>query len=66
MVEFFFHINNFPCHVWPRQQGENMAKGPTNIKVKVLFQGLHMTCVIFVLVYNFKFLISNIAFNITF
>ncbi len=30
---------------------------------KVLFQGLHMTCVVFVLVYNFKFCILNTPFN---
>jgi hypothetical protein len=39
------------------------AKGT---KVKVLFQGLHMTHVIFVLVYNFKIYILGIRFNITF
>jgi hypothetical protein len=33
-------------------KGENMVKRPRGIKVKILFQGLHMTCVIFVLVYN--------------
>jgi hypothetical protein len=40
-----------------------MVKGA---KVKVLFQGLHMTHIIFVLVYNFKFCISYTLFNITF
>jgi hypothetical protein len=32
-----------------------MVKGARGAKVKVLFQGLHITCVIFVLVYDFKF-----------
>jgi hypothetical protein len=31
---------------------ENMVKGARGTKVKVFFQGLHMTHVIFVLVYN--------------
>jgi hypothetical protein len=31
-----------------------MVKGTRATKVKVLFQGLHMTRVVFVLVYNFK------------
>jgi len=34
--------------------GENAIKGTKGTKVKVLFQGLHMKCVNFVLVYNFK------------
>jgi len=40
--------------------GENTVK---EAKVKVLFLGLHMTCVIFVLVYNlyFRYLL-NISF----
>jgi hypothetical protein len=33
--------------------------------VKVFFQELHMTCVIFVLVYNLKFCILNTHFNTT-
>jgi hypothetical protein len=32
--------------------GENIIKVVKNVKVKVIFQGLHMTHVIFVLVYN--------------
>jgi len=35
------------------QLGENTIKRAKGAKVKVLFQGLHMTCVIFVLIYNF-------------
>jgi hypothetical protein len=34
-------------------------------KVQVLFQGLHITHVIFVLVYNFKIYILNTQFNTT-
>ncbi len=36
--------------------GENIVKRAKGTKVKVIFQGLHMTHVIFVLVYNFKFI----------
>jgi hypothetical protein len=46
--------------------GEIMIKGAKGTKVKVLFQGLHMTRVIFVLVYNFKLYILDTPFNITF
>jgi len=46
---------------------ENMVKGVKGTKVKVLFQRLHMTCVIkFVLFYNFKMFISGTPFNIAF
>jgi hypothetical protein len=44
--------------------GENMVKEAKG--VKVFFQGLHMTHVIFVLVYNFKFCILNIQINIAY
>jgi hypothetical protein len=47
-------------------EDENMVKGAKGAKLKVLFQGLHMICVIFVLVYNLKFYILNTPFNITF
>jgi hypothetical protein len=33
---------------------ENTIIGANGTKVKVLFQALHMTCVIFALVYNLK------------
>jgi hypothetical protein len=46
--------------------GENMVKGAKGAKVKFLFQGLHMTHVFFMLVYNFKICISNIPFNTAF
>jgi hypothetical protein len=46
--------------------GEIMVKKARGAKVKVIFQGLHMTHVIFVLVYNLKFCISNTPFKITF
>jgi hypothetical protein len=45
-------------------QGEKMVKGARGAKVKILLQGLHMTCVIFVLVYNLKICISNTPFHI--
>jgi hypothetical protein len=41
-------------------KSENKVKGVRGSKVKVLVQGLHMTYVIFLLVYNFKFFILNI------
>jgi hypothetical protein len=44
--------------------GENMIKGVKGIKVNFLFQGLHMTHVVSMLVYNFKFCILGIALNI--
>jgi hypothetical protein len=47
-------------------QGENTVKGAKGAKVKVIFQGLHMTHVVFVLVYNFKFYILSTPFNTTF
>ncbi len=47
---------------WP--QGENMVIGAKGAKVKIIFQGLHMTRVIFMLVYNFKFCILNTLFNL--
>jgi len=40
-------------------KSENKIKGVRGNKVKVLVQGLHMTHVSFVLVYYFKFCISN-------
>jgi len=43
-----------------------MVKGARGAKVKILFQGLHMTHVIPVLVYNLKFYILNTPFNIAF
>jgi hypothetical protein len=41
------------CHL-----GEITVKGARGAKVKVLFQGLHMTHVILALVYNLKFYIQ--------
>jgi hypothetical protein len=35
-------------------KGEIMVKGAKGGKVKVFFQILHLTCVIFALVYNLK------------
>jgi hypothetical protein len=46
--------------------GEHIVKGAKGVKVKIPFQGLHMTRVIFVLLYNFKFFILDISFNIAF
>jgi hypothetical protein len=43
-----------------------MVKGVRGTNVKVLFQGLHMTSVIFVLVYNLKICILGTPFNTTF
>jgi hypothetical protein len=46
-------------------KGENMVKGTKGTKVKVLFQGLHMTYVISTLVYNLNFFIMDTLFNTT-
>jgi hypothetical protein len=46
--------------------GEIMVKGARGAKVKVLFQKLHMSCVISALVHNLKFCISYTLFNTTF
>jgi hypothetical protein len=54
----------FPYHLY--SMGEIMIKGAKGAKVKVLFQGLHMTRVIFMLVYNLKFCILDTPFNNTF
>jgi len=35
--------------------GEITVKRARGAKVKIFFQGLHMTCVIFALVYNLQF-----------
>jgi hypothetical protein len=43
-----------------------MIKGTKGAKVKILFQGLHMTHVVFVLIYKFKSYISSTPFNIAF
>jgi hypothetical protein len=42
-----------------------MVKRGKGTKVKVIFQGLHMTHVIYVLVYNLKVYILDTEFNIT-
>jgi len=39
--------------------GENMVKGVKGTKVKVIFQGLHVTCLIYMLAYNLKFYILD-------
>jgi len=41
--------------------GENMVKGTRAPKVKVIFQGLHMTCIIFVLVSNIQNPVYSLA-----
>jgi hypothetical protein len=46
--------------------GENKVKGASITKLKVLFQGLHMTHVVFMLVYHLKKIILSTPFNITF
>jgi hypothetical protein len=54
---------------WDKQcqaMGEITIKRARGAKVKVLFQGLHMTCVIFMLVYNLKLSILDTPFKTTF
>jgi len=53
-------LNN--CNHWV----EIIVNGARGAKVKVFFQGLHMTCVIFALVYNLKFCILDAPFNTIF
>jgi hypothetical protein len=42
------------------KMGENILNGVIDTKVKVFFQRLHITCVIFVLIYNFIICILDI------
>jgi hypothetical protein len=60
------HDSNQLCDYGKFLKGEIMVKGTRDTKVKVFFQGLHMTCVIYAFVYNLKFCISNTPFNIAF
>jgi len=46
--------------------GEITVKGIRGAKVKIFFQGLRMTCVIFALVYNLQFCILDVQLNPTF
>jgi hypothetical protein len=46
--------------------GEITVKGAMGAEVKIIFEGMHMTLVIFALVYNLKLCISNTLFNIAF
>jgi hypothetical protein len=50
------------CNHW----AEITLKGARGAKVKVIFQGLHMTRVIFALVYKLKFCILDVPFNTAF
>jgi len=43
-----------------------MVERAKGTKVKVFFQGLHMTRVVFVLVYKFNFYILGSPFNVAF
>jgi len=47
-------------------RGEITVEGVEGTKVKVLFQGLHMTHVIPALVFNLKFSISGTSFSTAF
>jgi hypothetical protein len=46
--------------------GKIKIKGTKGVKVKVFFQGLHMTLVNLALVYNLKLCISNTSISIAF
>jgi hypothetical protein len=46
--------------------GENMVKGAKGVKVKIFFQGLHITCVIFVLVIILKFVFQILPLTLHF
>jgi len=41
-----------------------MVKGAIGTQIKVFFQGLHMTCVIFGLFYNLKLCILNLTLHV--
>jgi hypothetical protein len=47
-------------------EGEITVKGAKGAKVKVLFQGLHMTHVILALIYNLKICMSYTPFSSAF
>jgi hypothetical protein len=49
---------------WIALMGENMIKGTKGVYVKVPFQGLHMTHVIYMLVYNFIFYVLGTPFYV--
>jgi hypothetical protein len=63
---FKYIVEKWIVHVQQLHLGENMVDKAKGAKVKVLFQGLHMTHVVFVLVYNFKLYILGSTFNISF
>ncbi len=46
--------------------GENMVKGAKGVKVKILFQVLHITCVTFVLVIILKFVFQILPLTLHF
>ncbi len=60
-----FNSNQSP-YIHKGGKGENTIKGAKGVKVKVLSQGLHMTYIVFVLVYHFKICISRTSFNTAF
>jgi hypothetical protein len=64
LITYYHHERKFVLEIMI-QKGENKVKGARGAKVKVLFQGFHVTCV-FVLVYNFKIYISGTPFYIAF
>jgi hypothetical protein len=53
------------CKCFLYHWGENTVKGAKRTKVKVLFEGLHMTHGIYVLVHNLKFCIVDTQFKTT-
>jgi hypothetical protein len=66
-----FHVNKkknnqFSIDSIVSHMGEITIKGAMGTKGKVPFQGMHMTCVILMLVYNLKLFISNTPFNTRF
>jgi hypothetical protein len=60
------HDYNQLCDYGKNLEGEITVEGTRGTKVKVFCQRLHMTCVVYSLVYNLKFCISNTPFNIAF
>jgi hypothetical protein len=61
-----YGLNKINVKLFTQQMGKNTIKRVKGNNVKVFFQGLHMTCVIFVLVYNLIFNILSTLVNIIF
>jgi hypothetical protein len=57
--ELHFDVNSLK-NLFFEHIGKNKVKRAKDAKIKVIFQGLHMTHFIYMLIYNLKFCILNI------